>query len=102
MPQDLGVETRMISGKSSTLLKSLLWLTDFMPAKDRTTLLQEFTAAMFTTYPNFGIRSPKLSVQSFDLLIQDKSGYKIGQDMMAECKHKPTIKKMDAAFAALK
>ncbi len=29
---------------------------------------------MFTTYPNHGIRNPKLASQSFDLMIQEPSG----------------------------
>lgn len=101
MPQELDTEIWMISEKSSTLLKSLLWLTELMNAKERASLLQSFSASMFTTYFSYGIRSPKLASHAFSLMIQSPEGHKLGLKMLEECNHKPSIKRMKAAFKEL-
>ncbi len=94
-------EIWMISNQGLAVLKSLLWLTTLMNTKDRISLLNKFTIAMFTTYHGHGIRSPKLASQSFELMIQEPMGKQIGLEMIAKCDHKPSIKRMSAALEKL-
>jgi hypothetical protein len=101
MEQAKDYEIWMISNQGLDVLKSLLWLTTLMNTKDRVSLLNIFTIAMFTTYHGYGIRSPKLANQSFELMIQEPMGKQIGLEMIEKCDHKPSIKRMNAAFEKL-
>lgn len=101
MSENLDAEIWKVSDKSGAQLKSLLWLTQLMKDKDRIPLLHSFSESMFTTYRNRGIRDPKLASQSFSLMIQLPEGKQRGLEMLEQCNHKPSIKRMNAAFEEL-
>lgn len=101
MEEAVNYENWMISKKGQVFIKSLLWLTKLMDTKDRVYLLNKVAKAMFTTYHGHGIRSPALARQSFESMIQEPMGKQLGLDMLANCDHKPSIKKMESAFESI-